>query len=385
MKKLFFFYFFLYYLFIVIYANYLGIGDFEVEFLNSNSFVSMVENRFLSFFGNSNFALRLPSILLSFFSIILYYKISANYLKKKEDIFLAMIVFSLMPGFILATLLFNKSIYIIFLVLLFIYSFIFYRFYSYILLFFYTIIDYSFISLYLGVLFYSIYKKEGYFILYSLFLLMINANYFHYEIGGHPRGHFVDIFLIYSAIFSPFVFIYFLYSIIKFFKTPTLLWFISGWGLLFSILLSFRQKIKIDDFAPFVIIAVVFMITIFFKDYRIRLKIFRLKFKFLFFFLFTSLVIFDIFMMYSPYFLNHKIFRQFRDSYSVFLFLKEHNLNYIKCNNKKLCKKLYFYGIKKGDNYFISFDKSLKKVSISHNSKKIYDFYVSKLNKNQKK
>ena len=381
MKKLFYIYFLFYYAFLFLYAHYLNIGDFEIKYLSQNYPMTLIENLFFSLFGKSNFILRLPEIILSIFSIILYYKISKKYLKKQKDVYLATIIFSLIPGFILATLLFNKSIYIIFLVLVFIYSFLYYRIYSYLFLLLFTIIDKSFISLYLGLIFYSIYKRDTQFLIYSLFLLMVNANYFHYEIKGLPRGHFIDIFLIYSAIFSPFVFIYFLYSLIKIFKKPTLLWFISSWGLLFSFLLSFRQRIKIDDFAPFVVVSVVFMVSIFLSDYRIRLKIFRPTYRKLFSFLLFSLIVFDIFILSSPYFLDVKIVSQFRYSKEIFDKLKQKNINYFECNNRILCEKLYFYGLQKGDKYFIYFNKKDKKVSISHNNRALYNFYVSKLNK----
>jgi len=377
-------YFVVYYLFLFYYASNLHIGDLEVEYLSKNYPITYIENIFLYLFGKSDFTLRLPSLILSIVSIFLYYQISKKYLKKQTDIYFSLIIFSLMPGFIIASLLFNKSIYIIFLVLLFIYAFLYYRFYSYILLLIYTIADYSFISLYLGLVFYSIYKKDTKFLIYSLFLLMINANYFNYDIKGHPRGHFIDLLGIYFAIFSPFVFIYFIYSLFKTFKKPTLLWFISSWGLLFSIILSFRQRIKIDDYAPFVIVAVVFMVSTFFSDYRVRLKIFRKAYRVLFSFLFLSLVLFDI-VLFSLKFLDLKIINQFKYSKEIAVYLKNKNINEIYCKNNKFCKKLYFYGLEKGDKFYIFFDKTSKKVSISHNHKKIYENYVSKLNKIDKK
>ena len=252
---------------------------------------------------------------------------------------------------------------------------------AYIILIVYTIVDYSFFTLYLSLIFYSIYKKDTKFLIFSIFLFMVNANYFNYTIGGKPKGHFLDVLIIYFSIFSPFVFIYFIYSLIKTIKQPTLLWFVSSVALLFSILLSFRQRIKIDDFAPFVIISVVFMLAVFLKDYRIRLKPFRLLYKKLFIFLFISLIIFDCLLFISPYIFNYKIFAQFTTSNKIYKFCKTHNINYVKCNNKTLCQKLYFYGLNKGNYYFIDFDKNSKKVSISHNHKVLYNFYVSKLNK----
>jgi len=378
-KKVFFFYFIFYYSFLFIYANYMNIGDLEITYLSKNYPITLIENIFVSF-GHNNIFLRLPSLLLSFFSIFLYYKISQKYLKKPQDIYFATIIFSLLPGFLIASLLFNKSIYLIFLVLIFLYSFLYYRFYSYLFLLLFTISDYSFIVLYMGLIFYSIYKKDTKFLIYNILLLAINANYFHYAIGGKPQGDFIGLLIIYFSIFSPLVFIYFLYSLIKINK-PTILWFISTGSLLISILLSFRQRIKIDDYAPYVIISVVFMVYIFFNDYRIRLKIFRPFYKKLFILLFSSLFLFDVFIFISPYMLNKKIVAQFRYSKEISEYLQINNIDYIKCNEQKFCKKLYFYGLHKGEKYYLFWNRKTKKVSISHNHQKIDEFYVSKLNK----
>jgi len=381
MKQFFYLYFFIYYIFIIIYASFLNIGDFEITYLLQNNSISFIQNKFLSFIGYTNLSFRLIPIILSMFSIVLYYRISKNYLKKEKDIFLSTIIFSLLPGFIVATFLFNKSIYLIFLVLLFIYTFIYYRFYSYVFLFLYTTLNYSFLFLYFALIFYSIYKKNTKFLIYSILLLMINANYFNYDINGHPQGHFIDILLIYFAIFSPFVFIYFVYTLIKIAKKPNLLWFISIFSLLLSFLLSFRQKIKIDDFAPFVIISVIFMVSVFLNGYRVRLKRFRTNYRNLFLFLLTSLILFDVILLSSPYIFNKKVFNQFRYSKQLAQYLINKKINSISCKNNILCEKLYFYGLKKGNKYYINFDKNTQKVSISHNNQVLYNFYVSKLNK----
>jgi len=374
-------YFLFYYIFLFWYAIHLNIGDFEVLYLQNHNLMNYISNFFFSIFGKNNFSLRLPSLIFSIFSIFLYKEIANYYFKSKKEVNLILIIFSLMPGFIIASLLYNKSIFLIFLTLLFIYAFLYYRFFSYMLLAVYSVVDYSFISLYFGLIFYSIYKKETKFLIYSLFLLMINANYFNYDINGHPYGHFLTLFLVYLAIFSPFVFVYFLYSILKAFKKPNLLWFISSFALLFSIILSFRQRIRIDDYAPFVIVAVIFMLKIFLSDYKVRLKIFRRPFRILFIFLFSTLVLFDIALLTTKFYLNKRIVTQFNYSRSIAKFLLDKKINYIYCNDKIFCQKLYFYGLQKGHKYYIKLDKKSKKVSILHNETKLLDEYVSKLNK----
>jgi len=373
-------YFLVYFIFFGFYISNLHIGDFETKYLFSSFAISKVENFSTLLFGNNDFAFRFPSLFLSFLSLILYYKISKKFLKPK-DIFLSLVIFSLIPGFIIASILVNKSIYLIFMVLLFLYLFLYYRFLSYIVLAIYSIIDYSFIYLYLGLIFYSIYKKDSKFLILNLILFMINANYFNFKIGGHPRGYLIDLFVVYFSIFSPFVFIYLVYALFKKIKTPNIIWFISVFSLFLSFLLSFRQRIKIDDFAPFILPSVIFMIAVFLNDYRVRLKIFRKPYKILFVFLFSSLIVFDVLILASKSFINKKIVNQFKYSYNIARYLKSKNIDKISCNNQKLCKKLYFYGLQKGNKYRLFYDKNDKKVSISHNNQKILTFYVSKINK----
>jgi hypothetical protein len=374
-------YFIIYYLILFLYALHLNIGTFEVLTFEHSYKINYVGELFIFLFGKNNFALRIPSLLISIFSIFLYYQISKFYFKNKKEIYLSVIIFSLIPGFIMASILYNKSIYSIFFLLLFIYSFLYYRVYSYVLLLVYTVVDGSFISLYFGLIFYSIYKKDNKFLIYSLILLMINANYFNYDINGHPQGHFLNMISVYLAIFSPFIFIYFLYSIVKTWKKPNLLWFISSFSLLFSIILSFRQDIKIDNYAPFVIVSVIFMVYAFLNDYRVRLNIFRKSYKIIFMFLGFSLISFDVSLFMSKFVLDRLIVNQFKYSKELYVFLKNHNINNIYCNDRILCKKLYFYGLEKGNKFYINFDRKQKKVSILHNGIKLYDKSVSKLYK----
>lgn len=376
-------YFIIYYLILIFYANNLNIANFEINYLNSNYFMNYFSDIAFYLFGKNNFTLRLPSLIFSFFSLLLFYRISLFYIKNKKYAFISTIIFSLLPGFIVASLLYDKAIFIIFLTLLFLYTFIFYRVYSYFLLISYALIDYSFISLYFSLIFYSIYIKNNKFLIFNLFLLMINANYFSYDIHGHPSGHFIDLFLVYLSIFSPLIFLYFIYSLLKLNKYEKLniIWFISLFSFILSLILSFRQKIRIDDYASFVIIYSIFMLKVFIYDYKIRLSIFRFPYKILSISLIISLIIFDVFLFFSPYILDRYIVNQFKYSKSIALILKRNHIDYIKCNDYVLCKKLYFYGIKKGDKYYLLFDYKNKKVSILHNKNELFKEDVLNINK----
>lgn len=209
-------------------------------------------------------ALRFPSLITGFLSVILFYKIAQINLKKEREIVFATYIFMLIPGMIISSVIVNKSVYLIFLTLLFIYTYEKKRIFSYILLMSYVFIDKSLISLYLALIFYSVYKKDTKFLIFSLILLAVNANYFEYKIHGKPKGYFMDLFGTYFLIFSPLVFVYFLYALYKnLFYKKDLIYFISATAFFLSLILSFRQRIKIDDYAPYTLAFILNMVDVF--------------------------------------------------------------------------------------------------------------------------
>jgi len=376
MKYIFWFVIFLYYVFLYWYSvSFLSFSIVEAKSVENFYLLKFL----LNFFHiNSDISLRILPLVFSFFSLLLFYNLSKIYLKEKYRYF-ATLIFIFIPGFIISSVIINKSIFLIFFTLLFIFAFKKFRFFSYILLISYVFIDYSFVSLYFALIFYSIYKKDTKLLIFSLILLAINANYFNFKIDGKPKGYFLDVLGTYFLIFSPFVFVYFLYTIYKgFFVKKDILFFIGALSFLLSIILSFRQRIKIDDFAPFVLPYVIYMIKIFLNSYKVRLPRFRKTYKILFIGLFTSMLVFDISLFLNQYTPAKNLSSSFYFLKNLALFLKNRNIKEIKCNNIYFCKSLYFYGIKKGNKYFLIYEKD--KVSIFHKQKKLFDINVSNLN-----
>ena len=329
---------------------------------------------------NSDSTLRLLPLIVSFFSLILFYNLCGIYLKQKYKFF-ASLIFVFIPGFIISSVIVNKSVFLIFFTLLFIYTFKKFRILSYLLLMLYVFLDYSFISLYFALIFYAIYKRDTKLLVFSLILLAVNANFFNYKIGGKPQGYFLDVLGTYVLIFSPFVFVYFLFTIYKgFFLKKDILFFIGSLSFLLSIILSFRQRIKIDDYAPFVLPYVIYMIKVFLNSYKVRLPRFRKSYKVLFVFLFSSMLFFDIAIFLNRYTPAKHLSGSFYFMKNLAKFLKKHNIDNIKCNNKYICDSLNFYGIRKGVKYNLYYSIKKGKVSIFHSNKKILDVNVSNLN-----
>jgi len=377
MKNLFWPLIFLYYIFLYWYGvNFLSFSIFEVESLEK----FWILNTIFEYIPKNDYFLRLIPITFSFLSLILYLNISKFYLKEKYQYFSAL-TFLFLPGFLISSIILNKAIFLIFETLLFIYIFKKKEILGYIFLTLIVFSDYSLVALYFSLIFYAIYKKNTKLLIFVLLLLTINANYFNYVIKGKPRGFFIDVFGTYFLIFSPFVFVYFLYTIYKgFFYKKDIIFFIGVGSFLISLLLSFRQRIKIDDFAPFVLPYIIYMNKIFLSSYKVRLKKFRFPYKLLFVFLFSSMLFFNIFFLFSSDKLIYNLKKDFYFIKPLSLFLKKHHIEKVTCNNKFLCNALNFYGISEGNEFYISYSKSKNKVSIFHNKKLLYNISVSKLN-----
>jgi len=382
MKKVFFLSF-LFYSFLLWYAGtFLSFSVVDVKGLEKFPLLEYVLNTVFFFFGKSDFSLRLPGVVIGFLSVLLFYKITGFYLKKEKDKFFATVIFMLIPGMIISSVIVNKSVYIIFLTLLFVYLYKTKEFFSYLLLGVFVFLDYSFISLFFGLVFYAIYKKNNRLLILALVFLALNANYFNYTIGGKPRGHFLDLFGTYFLIFSPFVFVYFLFSIYKgiFDRKKDIVFFIAFFAFLISLILSFRQRIKIDDYAPFTLVYILYMVKYYLNSYRVRLPHLRKGYKFMFVFLLTTLILFDTALFLNRYTPAKKLSEGYYFIKPLAAKLKTLKINSVLSNNDYLSKALQFYGIRNGGAYYLKYRKRKNMVSIFHKKKKILQIDVSKLN-----
>ncbi|MDD3591944.1 MAG: hypothetical protein PHO65_04850 [Sulfurovum sp.] len=223
--------------------------------------------------------LRLFFLFAGFLGILLFYQLSKKTFTKPEDTYLATFIFMLLPGILTGTTLANIAIIVLPVVLLF--AWMYEKGYFWILpllmlvLFF---IHEASIIFFIAVVLYAIANKEkrlaivsAAFVLASIYLTK------GIVIGGRPSGHFLEIFGLYATLFSPFVFLYFFYALYRILLKgkKNLLWYISFTALAFSLLLSIRQRVHITDFAPYVMIAVPLMLSVFNQSMRVRLPQFR--------------------------------------------------------------------------------------------------------------
>lgn len=390
-KNFFLAFLFCYAILIAVYPNYLSISAFEAAiFYKDDGYLGHITRFFCSVFGQNDFALRAFFIIIYFISLPLFYSVSKRVLKQESDARISLIVFCLLPAASLSALLVMKSAVIIFATLVFIFLYGKGRtLFSFVALAFFATIDGAFAILFLSLIFYAIHKKDNSLIAVSIALFGVSMGMFGFNDGGRPRGYFLDTLGVYMLIFSPAVFFYFVFAIYKIKPDERPIgWYISFWALIFSLLLSFRQKIMLYDFAPFVVLAVPFMVKTFFASYRIRIGKNKRVYEAGFAVLVSSLV-----MVSALSFFNRPLYTFIENKKTHFAYnyqvakelakeLKAIGATECLVLDADMAPRLKFYGINEGSDYVIGQKplKNSKKVSIVYSGTQVASYYVTKVN-----
>ncbi|MCK9491853.1 MAG: hypothetical protein M0Q24_07165 [Sulfurimonas sp.] len=358
------------------------------------SFLSLLAKISIYFFGTNDFALRLPMIILHLFSAILLYKISKEYVQKEKNRLWLVLVFVLLPGVVSSAIILNSAGLIIFGLLLFVYIYKNFSIkYTYFLLSLYVLVAGEFVYLFLALGIYAIYKKEKNFFIFNISAFFISIFLYGVDSNGAPQGHFLDAMGVYTAIFTPIVFIYLFYVLYRRYLTKNIeiLWFIATIPFLLSLILSFRQRIGLEVFAPYLILALPLAAQTFYHSYRVRLKMFRTKYRLIFtialiFLALNTLVVFFNKELY-PY--MNKPQNHFAYNMHVAKELaKELKNRGVECvdTDYKMSSRLRFYGVTNCNTYKLkevsklSTNKST--VTISYKNRAVYYGSVTKVNTN---
>jgi len=291
---------------------------------------------------------RIFFILFGFLSILFFYEFSRRYFPLRKDAYLATIIFMLLPGIITGSVLSNIAIIVLPLVLLFVllYEKDHFILLPFILLALFFIHDAS-IIFFIALLMYGlIHKDKKLSILSAAFLIAFVYLAKGIEIGGRPSGHFIEIFGLYAAVFSPLVFLYFFYTMYRILlrEKKTLLWYISFTALAFSLLLSIRQRINISDFAPYVTIAIVLMLDVFNHSLRVRLPQFQTPYNLAFKVIMGSLILSAtiIFLHQMMFYINKDPKRYFANkAYKPYHLAKELKSKHISCYDSEDLREQY--------------------------------------------
>jgi len=380
-------------LILVFEANGLSISYIEAKnYLEFNSLTGYLSHIFTYFFGQNDISFRMTMIVLHIFSVLLLYKLSFWYLKREKERLFLVVIYMLLPGVMSSAILVNSAGFVIFATFLFLYIYksLKDKLYSYALLILYSVLDNSFSYLFLGLFFYALHVKDKKFMILNMILIIINVYIYGTDIGGFPTGHFLDALGIYAAIFSPVIFIYLFYSLYRAFltKQTDILWYISSVALIFSLLLSLRQRVHIEYYAPFVIPSILIGAKVFISSYKVRLPIFRKRYRLLF-----NLSILFLFINFVLVLFNKSLYVYIKNPKKHFAYnnhiakelaykLKQNNITCVK-TNYKMQERLEFYGIKECNNNILSYYKTNNSidVTISYNNIPVYIAYVTKINK----
>ena len=372
----------------------ISISSHEASLLYGDfSFIQWIERSVLNIFGYTDLVLRLPMIFFHLLSVILLYKISQKYLSSSRDRLWHIVVFILLPGVISSALIVDTAGFMIFAILLLIY--IYEKFtikHTYPLLILYSMIDSGFIYLFISLVAYSFFTKDKITLVLNLLLISISFYLFGIESNGAPEGHLLDALGLYSAIFTPIIFIYIFYILYRKFllKETCILWFIATIPLLISILLSFRQKIDMADFAPYFIIALPLAAQVFSSSYKVRLRQFRKNYKIIFIASFIFLLVNFVVVIFNRelYIFIEKPQKHFARKMHVAkelsIELKKKNILCVSTQSS-MGKRLNFYGIGICDK-FLLYEVTLDSidtpndVTIRYKYRPIYKAVVTNIN-----
>ena len=340
--------------------------------------------------GQNDLALRLPFILFYIGSSILLYLLTDDYFRSKWDRLIALSIFMILPGVNSAALLVNESIIVIFCTLLYLYLYKISEKEHYILLVLFLFIDNSFAVLFLALFLYSLKKKDNILLVVSLILFGISMSMYGFEMGGRPRGYFLDTFGVYATIFSPLLFLYFFYSLYRvgLKHEKDMYWYIAISSLGLSLIFSLRQKIDIEDFAPFVVIAIPIMVKLFMHSLRVRLREFRqVHYAIASVSLFLLVANFALFSINKYIYLfienpNKHFAHDFHIAKELSQSLNKLGISEVSTNDKEMALRLKFYGINNGKKYYITDGKTEivdKNIVIKYHEKEVARFFLVSL------
>ena len=369
----------------------LSISYHEAQiFFNDTTLIHYIISFSTSLFGQNNFALRAPMIVLHILSVILLYAIAKPYVTREYDRLWLIGIYMLLPGIISVALLVDDAGLVLFFVLLYIFLVQRYKKFSYLLLVFLMFIDESFMFLYMGVSFYAYEHQKNRLFLMSTGLFIFSLLLYGFDVSGAPQGQFLDTLGIYAVVFSPILFLYLFYTLYRraLLAPRDQLFYIASSAFLLSLLLSFRQKINVEMFAPYLMVALPLAAQNFYHSLRIRLPRFRTKYHVLFIISFLLLILnaISVFLHKDIYYLlkNPKDHFAYRLHIADTLAqkLQERGLTCIDAGDKQMQLRLRFYGIEYCDKYQLSESKeknSTNTVTILHRDIILYQASVTKV------
>lgn len=301
------------------------------------------------------FGLRFFFLMAGLFSVVLFYIVANDTFNNKKDAVFATAIFAMLPGIIIGSALANIAMLVLLCVLFYLIARHrkWYIFEVVALAALFLLHDAS-ILFFIAIAIYGAVNKEKRTLIYGsisvILLIFLDRGI---EIGGIPKGHFAEIFAIYASLFSPFVFLYFMYTIYRIWlrEDKSIIWYISSIALFLSLLLSIRQRIFITDFAPYIFIGIIFMMQIYYQSLRVRLPAFQVVYKRGLFVSLSILILSVLFIVAQPliFSVTNGLYFNFTNKvYRPYLLSQQLKASGQHCYDTKRIKESYqlrYYGI----------------------------------------
>ena len=346
------------------------------------NYVFVFSRFFLQHFGENDFALRIPFLCIHLCNLCLIFTISKAYLTKPQDALLCALIYALLPGINITSILVSKSVFILFFTLLLCYFHL-KKFYIpfFILCALGSLIDISFSVIFLALFFYAFRFKLNKLLIFSLIGFSLNMYCFTLPIGGQPRGYFLDTVGLFALLYSPLVFIFYIFTlyqgIIK--KENNLMLYIATTAIFFSLLLSLRQAIDLFSFLPLSAIGLPIMIKDILHSIRLRLPQFRKAYIERFYIVLIPLVIEGILLFGNKLVFLLEPKRHFLSNFyfakELAQTLKSQNITSLK-TSANLQAQLKFYGIKQSSHPILKQNKN-GKIKLSYLGKNVKSYELT--------
>ncbi len=356
-----------------------------------HSAIGYILRALLDLFGSSDIVVRAPLILMNSLSALLLYAISADYISSERERVWLVVIFLLLPGVISSSLLVDGAAFVTLALFFYVYLRKKVAHYADLMLPFMLIAQSAFLLLFASLSLYAFIKKEYRYMVLYLLLFCLSLYLHGFNTGGLPMNQFLDTLGLYGALFSPVIFLYIIYVLYHriVLKQIDLLLIISSSAFVLSLLLSFRQRVEVEMFAPYLLLSLPLIMQTYCSSYRVRLPQFRKRYKSLF------VVAMLFLLVHVAVALSNKIPYRFLDNPSSYFAyrthvanelsskLKQMGIECIDADDKKMQLRLKFYGIKQCDRYKLHKDgtQDAKSVTISYFKTEVAKFYVSDLHK----
>ena len=309
----------------------------------------------LEIFGVGDYSLRGSLLLTHAINMWLMYAIGRIYLRKKRDCLLLILLYALLPGVNISAILLYESVFIIFGFLLVCYLQLRFKRIPYVLLIAIGLLDLAFCTLFIALGIHALHKRNNTALITALLGFGINMFLYSSSIHGVPQAYFLDELGAMAMLFSPLVFLYYIYTLYAALvrrKDYSLLVLVSISGIIFSLLLSLRQDIDIAKFAPACVVGLPALVYGFYNDMRSRLRIYRTRFKVRMAVIFSVLCV-EVFCLFGNKFvylfsLEPNYARSYYVAKDLAHELSSRGVKNLKIQDSTLALRLGFYGIGAG-------------------------------------